>query len=126
LALAALEEAFGREHERTYGHRAGPGEPIELITLKIVGRGLSDPPRGAFAAPAVVPQRAARAPSARAAYFGAARGWCETRILDRADLAAPCIGPCIIEEYDSTCVVPPGAQAGLDRLGNIAITLPAA
>jgi N-methylhydantoinase A len=66
------------------------------------------------------------AAGARAAYFGAAQGWRQTRILDRADLAAPCPGPCIIEEYDSTCVVPPGAEARLDRLGNIAITVPRA
>jgi N-methylhydantoinase A len=125
-ALATIEEAFGREHERTYGHRAGPEEPIELMTLKIVGRGLSDPPRAALAARAALPPRVGAAPGARPAYFGAARGWLETRILDRADLATPCPGPCIIEEYDSTCVVPPGATAGLDRLGNIAITVPAA
>jgi N-methylhydantoinase A len=125
-ALAAIEEAFGREHERTYGHRAGPEEPVELMTLKVVGRGLSDPPRAALAAQAALPRRVVAAPSARAAYFGAALGWCRTRVLDRADLATPCPGPCIIEEYDSTCVVPPGAEAGLDRLGNIAITLPPA
>jgi N-methylhydantoinase A len=125
-ALLALEEAFGREHERTYGHRAGPEEPIELMTLKIVGRGLSDPPRAALAAQAALPHRVVAAPGVRAVYFGATQGWRETRILDRADLATPCLGPCIIEEYDSTCVVPPGAEAGLDRLGNIAITLPKA
>jgi N-methylhydantoinase A len=124
LALAALAEAFGREHERTYGHRAGPEEPVELMTLKVVGRGLSDPPRAALAAQAALPQRVAT-PGLRDCYFGAAQGWCRTRILDRADLATPCRGPCIIEEYDSTCVVPPGAEAGLDRLGNIAITLAA-
>jgi N-methylhydantoinase A len=125
-ALLAIEEAFGREHERTYGHRAGPEEPIELMTLKVIGRWLSDPPRAALAAQAALPRRVVAAAGARAAYFGAALGWCRTRILDRADLATPCRGPCIIEEYDATCVVPPGAEAGLDRLGNIAITVPRA
>src|SRR5215813_7716181 len=86
-ALAAVEEAFGREHERTYGHRAGPGEPVELMTLKVVGHGLSDPPRAALAANAALPQRVVVAPGVRPAYFGAAQGWCQTRILDRADLA---------------------------------------
>ena len=38
--LAALDEAFGIEHERTYGHRAGAEEPVELVTLKVVGRGV--------------------------------------------------------------------------------------
>ena len=42
-ALAALEEAFGAEHERTYGHRAGPEEPVELVTLRVLGRGARPP-----------------------------------------------------------------------------------
>jgi N-methylhydantoinase A len=122
--LAALDEAYGREHERTYGHRAGAEEPVELMTLKVVGRGLSDPPRAALAAHARLPRRVVARPGMRAAYFGAEIGWRESRVLDRADLAHPCQGPCIVEEYDSTCVVPPGAVAELDRLGDIAITFP--
>src|SRR5262249_16597756 len=35
--IAALEEAFGVEHERTYGHRAGPEEPVELVAIQVVG-----------------------------------------------------------------------------------------
>jgi len=33
-ALTALEEAYGIEQEKTYGHRAGADEPVELITLR--------------------------------------------------------------------------------------------
>jgi N-methylhydantoinase A len=43
--------------------------------------------------------------------------------LSRADLATGRPGPCIIEEYDATCVVPPGAEAVLDRWDNIVMTL---
>jgi N-methylhydantoinase A len=42
-----------------------------------------------------------------------------TPILTRGDLGTPRDGPAIIEEYDATCVVPPGARAALDRSGNI-------
>jgi N-methylhydantoinase A len=42
-------------------------------------------------------------------------------VLDRADLVHPRVGPLIVEEYDATCLVPPGARASLDRNGNIAI-----
>jgi N-methylhydantoinase A len=113
----ALDEAFGREHERTYGHRAGPDEPVEIVSLRVVGRGLSDRPR--------VPDRpaAATAPerpgSMRRVYFGAQVGWLTTPILARADLATPREGPAVVEEYDATCVVPPGARAALDAWGNI-------
>src|SRR6516225_1721678 len=53
--LSALEEAFGVEHERTYGHRAGAEEPVELVTLKVVGRGFPDMPHAALAAKADLP-----------------------------------------------------------------------
>jgi N-methylhydantoinase A len=120
--LAALEEAFGREHERTYGHRAGPDEPVEIVSVRVVAQAVPERPR--------VPEgmridRAARGTAAgrRRAYFGNETGWLDTPILGRGDLATPWRGPCIIEEYDATCVVPPGARAALDAHGNILIEL---
>jgi N-methylhydantoinase A len=122
-ALSHLAEAFGQEHERTYGHRAGPEEPVEIVNIQVVGQGLSDRPR--------VPERLfpARRDEAgslppRPAYFGPQVGWLETPVLRRVDLTTPCEGPCIIEEYDATCVVPPKAQAALDTYGNIILDLP--
>jgi N-methylhydantoinase A len=121
-AIAALEEAFGQEHERTYGHRAGPEEPVEMVTMQVVGQGLPTHPR--------IPDRllpAASAthgrPAVRQAYFGPQTGWLESPVLPRDALATPHAGPCIIEEYDATCVVPPGARAALDAYGNIVIEL---
>jgi N-methylhydantoinase A len=122
-ALAAIEEAYGVEHEKTYGHRAGADEPVELVTLKVVGRGIPDTPRAALAANAELPQGVFIAEPVRRAYFGPVHGWCDTNVLNRADLAEPRMGPCIVEEYDATCIVPPSAAASLDRFGNIAIDL---
>jgi N-methylhydantoinase A len=140
-ALAHLEEAFGREHERTYGHRAGADEPVEIISLRVVARGV--------AARSRIPERlsvitdpalrgvsrgrgSAASPSAdveggrlRRVYFGPAVGWIDTPILGRDDLAGGCEGPCIVEEYDATCVVPPAVRARLDEWDNIILDLPA-
>jgi len=121
ITLVALEEAYGVEHEKTYGHRAGADEPVELITLKVVGRGVPEIPRAALAATARLPEDVVIAQPLRHAYFGPARGWCDTAIINRSDLREPRPGPCIIEEYDSTCVVPPGSTANLDSFGNIVI-----
>jgi N-methylhydantoinase A len=119
--VAYLEEAFGQEHERTYGHRAGAEEPVELVSMQVVGLGLRE---GGGVPQRVRPSRAEPAPSpVRRAYFGPERGWLETPILRRSDLAAGRAGPLIVEEYDATCVVPPGATANLDAGGNIAIVL---
>jgi N-methylhydantoinase A len=123
VALAAIEEAYGVEHEKTYGHRAGADEPVELVTLKVVGRGIPETPRAGLAANAELPQGVFIAEPVRRAYFGPVHGWRDTNVLNRADLAEPRMGPCIVEEYDATCIVPPGATASLDRFGNIAIDL---
>jgi N-methylhydantoinase A len=119
--VAHLEEAFGQEHERTYGHRAGPDEPVELVAIQLVGAGL----REGSGVPRYV--RSSRAESevraSRLAWFGDKHGWIDTPVLSRADLAEGKTGPLIIDEYDTTCVVPPGARAERDGAGNIVITL---
>lgn len=61
---------------------------------------------------------------ARRAYFGAGSE-SETAVLGRRDLGpAARPGPFIIEEYDATTIVPPGATAQPDTMGNIVIELP--
>jgi N-methylhydantoinase A len=122
--LAVIDEAFSVEHERTYGHRAGAEEPVELVTLKVVGRGVPEEPRTVLAARAELPKGVVIAEPLRQAYFGPVHGWRETRVINRADLVEPLEGPCIVEEYDSTCVVPPGSIASLDAYGNIVIDVP--
>jgi N-methylhydantoinase A len=118
-AVAYLEEAFGAEHERTYGHRAGPEEPVELVAIQVVGQGL----REGISVPERV--RSSRAepqpPAPRRAYFGPDAGWLETPVVRRSDLSKLRSGPLIVEEYDATCVIPPGATAELDAGGNIII-----
>jgi N-methylhydantoinase A len=119
--VADLEEAFGAEHERTYGHRAGPEEPVELVSIQVVGQGLRE---GTGVPEHVRPSRPEpEPPPPRAAWFGAQHAWVETPILRRSDLTLPRFGPLIIEEYDATCVIPPSAKAGLDAGGNIVIEL---
>src|SRR5215510_2733556 len=121
-AVAAIEEAFGREHERTYGHRAGADEPVELVTISIVALGIDE---GAAVPRQLKPSRteSGARPAPRRAYFGPQAGWLDTPILRRGDLADPRFGPLIVEEYDATCVVPPKARAALDPFGNIRIEL---
>jgi len=116
-----LERAFADEHERTYGHRAGPDEPVELVSIQLVGSGLR---QGSGVPQNVTSSRQEGAKQAsRPAYFGDEHGWLATPVLSRADLATGRAGPLIVEEYDATCVVPPGARAERDGGGNIVITI---
>ena len=120
--LDQLAEAFGEEHERTYGHRAGPEEPVELVNMVLVAEGLPDAP--------VVPDTLhldrsddGAGGGSRNAYFGPEEGWLETPVVGRSDLAGGAVGPLIVEEYDATCLVPPGARASLDDYGSIVLDL---
>jgi N-methylhydantoinase A len=118
-ALVAIEEAFGVEHERTYGHRAGVDEPVELVSLEVIGRGIPDKPRAASASAASLAPDIAIGALTRRAYFGPQQDWQEAQIVNRSALKTPYPGPCIVEEYDATCLVPPGWTARLDEFGNI-------
>jgi N-methylhydantoinase A len=118
-ALDALEADFGAEHERTYGHRAGVEEPVELVSLEVIGTGIPDRPRSELAAASGLAPDIAIARPTRRAYFGPQQGWLEARVVNRSALAAPHPGPCIVEEYDATCLVPPGWTARLDGFGNV-------
>ncbi len=117
--LRRLEEAFGQEHERTYGHRAGAEEPVELVSIQVVGEGLRTD--GAVPERATPSRAEPNPPPPRAAYFGPELGWVETAVVRRSDLTAPRTGPLIVEEYDATCLVLPGWRASLDAARNIVL-----
>jgi N-methylhydantoinase A len=58
----------------------------------------------------------------RAAYFGSTLSEQQTRIFSRDALVQRTIrGPIVLEEFDTTVVVPPGWAASLDGLGNIVL-----
>lgn len=112
-----LIAAFGDEHERTYGHQA-EAEAVECVTLRLIARVTEERPDRQVASSRVADNE--RTP--RDVYFGPAHGHVETPVIDRPSLSAPQDGPLIVEEYDSTCIVPPGWRAALDPLGNIVLT----
>jgi N-methylhydantoinase A len=117
--LEQLPEAFGVEHQRLYGFRAPAGEPVELTGLALLARGVSSTAR----LPERVPPATARPPFHRKAWFEGA-GWTDTPVVGRAALPAGGVrGPLIIQEYDATCLVPPGVVAALDGFGNIKLTI---
>jgi N-methylhydantoinase A len=127
--LAAIEEAFGHEHERTYGHRAGDDEPAELVSLRLVARGMTDKPRlperlGGYGETQINEQNSHQGPRSRRAYFGREVGWRDTPVVGRGAIGlSPRPGPLIVEEYDATTVVPPDATIRRDEAGNLRLAL---
>lgn len=58
-------------------------------------------------------------PAVRQAYFGAEHGLQATPIRRRHDIDSVVTGPVIVEEPDTTIVVPPQWMAQRDGLGNV-------
>ena len=118
--LSQLEQSFHSEHELVYGHRASDDEPVELVTVRLIAKGL-DASGNRLAFP-IDETNDAETTTSRKAYFGQSTGWQETQVFSRSSLIKPRQGPCIIEEYDATCVVPPGSEASLNEDGCICLT----
>ncbi len=117
--LRDLPGLFAAEHERTYGFRAPDKEPVELVALSVVARGLPERPR----LPDTVPPARCEGPTTRRAWF-AGSGWVKTPVMDRAHIADQArSGPLIVQEYDATCLVPAGARATVDGFGNLRMVL---
>ena len=118
--MKALEDAFWQEHQRSYGH-SSEGDPTEVVNLRLVARyALARDDLNVSTDSLQVLNRPAPGKTARLAYFGREAGSLETPVVERLDLserATP--GPLIVEEYDTTVVVPPGFSARRDTLGNI-------
>jgi N-methylhydantoinase A len=116
---ALLREAFLAAYERLYGYAGEPGLAVEIVAVRVVGR----LPTGRRLRPSAPPVPASP-PRARLARFG--RDSLETTVIARGHLDGgwqP--GPLIVEEYESTVVIPPGARARLDDFGSILIEVPA-
>ncbi len=119
--IERLVDDFVAEHERTYGH-ASRTEDLDVVTVRSVARvpastALRYEPRSVRA------NRNGAAHITRPAYFGPEDGLLDVPVVTRADLATPQSGPLLIDEYDSTCLVPPGSTAHLDAHNNIEINI---
>ncbi len=120
--VARLSAAFAAEHERTYGH-AALDDPIALVNLRVTAgvRGASNV--DAWRMPRATHVRHAD----REAWFGTAVGILATPVIGRFDLTlTPSPGPLLVDEYDATTLIPPGATAHLDPYDNIVIATPEA
>ena len=118
--LRAAEARFEAEFERTYGHR-GHNKEFELVTCRMIASVVRHPEHSA--AWAAEPAGGV-AQAQRLAYFGPRYGALHTPVVDRAGLrthARP--GPLIVQEYDTSVIVPPDCTIELDAHNNIALNI---
>ena len=117
-SLTSVRAAFESAYARRYG-MASPNEPVEATTWRLTAVGRHRPvelPR--------FERGAAPAPSIRPAYFPECGGWTDTAVHQRDALRAGTRleGPAIVEEKESTTVLPPAMVAEVDELGNLVVT----
>ncbi|MGO1181516.1 MAG: hydantoinase B/oxoprolinase family protein [Micrococcaceae bacterium] len=124
--VAQVEAAFHDAHYEEYGHRFANGV-VEVINIRVE-------------AIAVMDDLPTPTPTATG---GLDEAWVETRpvtfdsdgtavtvdtpFYDREKLGvgSTFVGPAIVEQYDSTTVVPPGFTVTVDEAGNLVIDCPA-
>jgi N-methylhydantoinase A len=114
--LAEVERRFHDEHERVHGFKA-EGEPLELVNVRLTAIGLVPKPAGAaIAAGERTPPPPATTRQARFAGQAVACPIYERGALRAGNVLA---GPAIVEQLDTTTVLPPGWLATVDRYGNL-------
>ena len=121
--IAEAVQGFHCEHERTYGYYS-PIEPTQIVNvrLRVRARASEEIEVRADRINPAVRERAGAPASSRRVYFGNRWGWRDTPVVRRDALDAAS-GPLVVEEYDTTIVVPPGALVRRDATGSVHIDL---
>ena len=114
-----IRERFVAEYLKTYGYR--DHTPIELMKVRVAGRGLRDN-RLDFRAMKIAPRAGAPSSGSRRISFARGEPARMVEIVDRAAIdGTQRSGPLIIEEFDATIVVPPDVRVHKDAIGCVVL-----
>jgi N-methylhydantoinase A/oxoprolinase/acetone carboxylase beta subunit len=109
-SLGALLDRFEAEHERLYGVRGLPGSPVEIRALRLAAVG---PARTTGPIRLENGSMSSDLADVRLPYFGGSSQ--AASVCRRASVPiTPKPGPLLVDEYDTTVVVPPGWSARRD------------
>jgi N-methylhydantoinase A len=114
--LASFDEVY-----RTLYERPGPPVPLEVVNLRVVSSG----PRPALTLTRTAARNGRPPSSTRRAWFPEAGGYVDTAVYDRYALSvgAAIEGPAIVEERESTFVIPPAARCTMAGDGSLVVEL---
>jgi N-methylhydantoinase A len=113
--LRSFDEVY-----RSLYERPGPRVPVEAVNWRVVSSG----PRPEFAlSRASEPRAGGTVKGRRPVWFPAAGGFVDTEVHDRYALrpGLPVAGPAIVEERESTFVIPPGARCAVAEDGSLVV-----
>ena len=119
-AIATFHHEHGREH-----NYSRPGAPVEIYRLSVIATGLT--PKAKFAEFDLTDEPAMPV-GRRMVRFDENPAALDTPVYDRALLKAgmSIAGPAVIDQLDSTTIVPPGVSAEIDRSLTIVMRIPQA
>ena len=122
-ARAALATAFRSAYADVFGY--GSHDPLELVNLRLTAVGTA-PGRLDFGTLALDAAALDGITGQRDVSFTSGAPRTPAALLARGGLGTdPVAGPAIIESYDTTIAIPPGATARVGDNGTILITVPA-
>lgn len=119
--LAEIERLFHEKHKVLFGH-SSPEAPCEFFTMSVSAVGpMKKAPMASIERAGENPDGAYKAD--RHAYFTEFGDYVPTPTYERSLLKAGniIVGPAIIEQMDTTTVIPPEQVAEVDQYGNIVI-----
>lgn len=122
--LNVSRQSFHDEHRRVYGYDYAGDQDVEVVNLRVTAlRPIEAIQLTATVATGTTVEDASH--GNRDVYWGPQHGWTKTALYarDRLGSGHQFSGPAVVTQYDSTILVPPGATAKVDDLGDLAITL---
>ncbi len=119
IEIETVVEGFHREHEREFSYRRDEAA-VELYRLELTAIGQTDDvrlPRSDPSPDAALPGPA----SVREVWFDCAERPVDTPVYPRDALpvGARFVGPAVVDQLDTTTLIPPGVQAEIDEHFNI-------
>jgi N-methylhydantoinase A len=117
-----LVDSFLQRHAEEFGYSVG----LELTSVEFVNArltALAPAPVGELVPDASTGNAAEAVVDVRDVHFAEAGGWLKTSFYDRSKLfqQATFVGPAVVQEVDSTTIVPPGARVKVDPYRNLII-----
>jgi N-methylhydantoinase A len=115
-----LSELFRRSHEQAFGYNTE--DAIELVSIRLRALASASSMQFSELAAKIAPASVATRGEPREAYFGPKYGPLKVAIYRREDITEKKPGPLIIEEPDTTVVVPPQWSVERDRYGSLVLS----
>lgn len=122
--IESLRRAFDAAHQRSYGS-SFPQKPVQIVNARVVAIGVIpglSAPRSPSQAETEA-ENAVRSTGPASFRIDRQTNTMETKRYDRSQLAPghTVPGPAIVEQMDTTTVIPPGLSATVDPVGNLII-----